>query len=55
MKLVYMLVVVTSFNHTLSTVPYAKMNDCREIARLIALPYIASCIPKLVSKETKTF
>ncbi len=55
MKIVYMLVVLTSFNHTLSAVPYAKMDDCREMARAVALPYLASCIPKLVSKDTQTF
>jgi len=50
-----MLVVLSSFNHTLSEVPYKTMKDCREMARLVNLPYIATCIPKLVDKLTKTF
>ena len=55
MKLVFKLVVLSSFNHTLSEVPYKTMEDCREMARLVNLPYIATCIPKLVDKLTKTF
>ncbi len=50
-----MLVVLSSFNHTLSEVPYRTMEDCRIMARLVNLPYIASCMPKLVDSTIKTF
>jgi hypothetical protein len=55
MKLAYMLVVMTSFNHTLSSVPYSTMDDCLTMMRQIYLPYLASCTPKLVDEKTKTF
>ena len=55
MKLVFMLVVLSSFNHTLSEVPYRTMDDCRTMARLVNLPYLASCMPRLVDPNTKTF
>ena len=55
MKLVFMLTVVTSFNHTLSEIPYQKLDTCREVARAVMLPYLASCIPRLVPMDTKVF
>ena len=55
MKLAYVLIVMTSFNHTLSNVPYKTMDDCLVMMRQIHLPYLATCTPKLVDKNTKTY
>tara|TARA_R100001594_G_scaffold1044_3_gene4308 strand:- start:15337 stop:15519 length:183 start_codon:yes stop_codon:yes gene_type:complete len=55
MKLVYMLIVMTSFNHTLSSIPYQTMDDCLAMARQINLPYLATCTPKIVSDKTETY
>jgi len=55
MKLVFVLVVMTSFNHTLSETIYAKMSDCLDMQRKIQLPYLASCLPRTVLKSTQAF
>ena len=55
MKLVFVLVVMTSFNHTLSETVYSKMSDCLAMQRKIQLPYLASCLPRTVEKSTQAF
>ena len=55
MKLVWMLVVMTAHNFTISEVPYENSDKCLDARVKINLPYLATCFPKLVSNNTQVF
>ena len=55
MKVVFVLIVMSSQNYTLSPTIYTKMDDCLKMQRKIQLPFLASCLPKTVPQNTKAF
>lgn len=55
MKLAWILVIMTAHNFTLSEVPYENSDKCLSARVKIHLPYLATCYPKQVPKDTQVF